>query len=466
MIFGRYLVKATAIYIPESPEQAAGFFRGITELKAGGSKVSISFAGSEERGPEEYSGDHGAAELLEMAADFGKSYSFHIVISHERFSEVKEVSKPDLLAVAGGGAALGSLRAAAAGEELFLPFDQDLFDENTTLARLVMNGAASRWEGGYGSLRESILSLGIVTPSGEIIHSGSHSVKDVAGYEITGFVSGAGGRCGMIHSITMRLLPRRGAVSFLVFSGDPVDLEPVARKIFRMAAPVSTEIYHGAAAKLMAGDRELGGKSLLISEIHLPAREVEKQLPAMAADAASERVVDPVEGYRGESAKSEFTFKIIKHFGEERLLASLLIDLKKVIYSGKTGVSPKNTVFQGAEDYISRKTVSQNENDYLSWTGYFPMRGHYIWAAEDQGNSYPFPRGIEESIRGNIAPGARVRFELLRMKDLTLSRRRLSPASLVCGDPDLFREVIDGEVISEISEKIYSLFDPERIMLV
>ncbi len=458
-------MKATAIYIPESPEQAARFFSGITELKAGGSNVSVSFNGLDETGPDRYSGDQGVSELLKRAADYGEDKRFHVVISNERFSEIREVSKPDLLVVAGGGATLGGLREAAASEGLFLPFDQDLFDENTTLAQLVMNGAASRWESGYGGLRESILSLGIVTPSGDIIHSGSHSVKDVAGYEITGFVSGAGGRCGMIHSITMRLLPRPRTVSFLVFSGDPVELEPVAKNIFRMVAPVSTEIYHGDAAKLMAGDREIGGRSLLISEIHLPVQEMEKQLLVLAGDAASGRVVDHVHGYRGESGKSRFISKVTKHFGEERLLASLLIDLKKVVFSDKTDDFSKKTVFPDKDDHLSQKTVFLNKDDYLSWTGYFPMRGHYIWAVEDHGNSYPLPRGIEGSIRGNIAPGARVRFELLRMKDRTLLRRRLPVAFLAGSDPDLFREVTNGEVISGISEKIYSLFDPERIIL-
>ena len=161
-------MKATAIYIPESPEDASRFFRGISELKAGGSDVSISFAGLEEKAAEKYSGSSGSEELLKIAADHRESERFHTVISFERFSEVKEVSKPDLLAVAGGGTTLGRLREAAACEGLFLPFDQDLFDETLTLAELVMSGAASRWENRYGSLRESILSLGIVTPSGEL----------------------------------------------------------------------------------------------------------------------------------------------------------------------------------------------------------------------------------------------------------------------------------------------------------
>ncbi|MBN2184645.1 MAG: FAD-binding oxidoreductase [Candidatus Krumholzibacteriota bacterium] len=459
-------MKAAAIYIPESPEEASRFFRGITELKAGGSNVSISFAVPDGKSPARYSGRRGSEELLKMAADLTDSEPFHIVISSERFSAVKEVSKHDLLAVAGGGTTLGSLRGAVDDEGLFLPFDQDIFDETMTLAELVMNGAASRWEGRYGSIRESILSLGIVAPSGEIIHSGSHSVKDVAGYEIIGFVSGSGGRCGMIHSVTARLLPRPAAVSFLVFSGDPADLEEAAKKIFRIAAPVSTEIYHGSAARLMAGGFEPGGSSLMISEIHLPVAEVEKQLSAKVAEALSKKSVAWVHGYRGEPVKGEFSSSVMGHFGNDRLLASLVIDLKRKADPDEAGFSSDRKVFPDEDDYSSNEDVPQNEDDYLYWTAYFPMRGHYLWAAEKQGSTYTLPRGIEGSIIGNIAPGARVRFELLSVKDSSLRRNRLPVDSLAGSYPGLFRAVTNGEVISEISEKIYRLFDPERIILV
>ena len=105
-------MKATAIYVPETPEDASRFFRGISELKAAGSDVSVSFSGQEHPVPEKYFGAGGAEELLKMAADSTKRETFRALISYERFSALREVSKPDLLAIAGGGASLGDLKKA------------------------------------------------------------------------------------------------------------------------------------------------------------------------------------------------------------------------------------------------------------------------------------------------------------------------------------------------------------------
>jgi FAD/FMN-containing dehydrogenase len=62
----------------------------------------------------------------------------------------------------------------------------------------------------YGGLREYILSVELVTGAGEIVHFGSRSVKDVAGYEVIGMLLGGGGRYGMITEVTLRLIPGQG----------------------------------------------------------------------------------------------------------------------------------------------------------------------------------------------------------------------------------------------------------------
>ena len=147
-----------------------------------------------------------------------------------------------------------------------------------------------------------------------------------------------------------------------------------------------------------------------------------------------------------DEAKKRFTSKVREHFGGTRLLASLAVDLKPQEIPGK---DPSNT-----------------GGDHLSWTGHFPMRGYFVWEASEQDGHHHLPRGIEASIAGDLAPGARVRFESIDLENGRFLRRRLPLGALSCSDPDLFREVTEGEVISEISEKIYRLFDPERIVLV
>lgn len=113
-----------------------------------------------------------------------------ILLGHDRMSDIIEVSKTDLLAVVQGGVRYEELAAAAGNAGLHFPHRPET---DVTIAEMVMDGAIFPTEGGFGTLREYILSLELVTPSGEIVRFGSRAIKDVGGYELIGFLLGRGG---------------------------------------------------------------------------------------------------------------------------------------------------------------------------------------------------------------------------------------------------------------------------------
>ncbi|MBN2071538.1 MAG: FAD-binding oxidoreductase [Candidatus Krumholzibacteriota bacterium] len=451
-------MKYPIVYIPESREEAALLLKRLSSLRSGGKDIAVSFSegfyrrrdipGSTREGPAATTVKRGrgaAADILSIVSENTPTEGGVIAISHEGFSQIREVSKPDLLAAAGGGVSLGSLREAAAEDGLFLPFDQDLFDEEMTLAELIMSGAFSRYEGRYGTLRESILSLSMVTAAGEFIHTGSHSVKDVAGYEIAGFVIGSGGRCGLIDSVSLRLLPEPAKVSYLVFSGAYGELDALAGKLLK-TAPVSIAVYHGAAAKLFSGGKIINGSSLLVAEMHHAVAGDDGEMIQLATGPVRESSVDRVEDFDGMLAKRRFPASIAGYYGAGTVLESLTVDLKK---------------FRPPDTCEGR----------LSWNRYYPHRGIHIWEAGGRDHHHALPEQVEDAVKGNLASGARVRFELLSVVEdrhsggLKIAKKRLPLSLLAAGDPDLFRAVSPGEAITGISEKIYALFDPEGIIV-
>ncbi|MCK4539011.1 MAG: FAD-binding oxidoreductase [Candidatus Krumholzibacteria bacterium] len=149
------------------------------------------------------------------------------LLSSGNMNKISEVSRKDMLAVCGGGVTLAELRGAVESEGLFFPYDPELAPTDLTIGALVMDGGVSRYERSYGRLRESILSIEIVTPAGEIIHTGSRSIKDVAGYELAGLFAGGGGQYGLISSVTLRLLPVASAISGIVVTGERSRLEGI-----------------------------------------------------------------------------------------------------------------------------------------------------------------------------------------------------------------------------------------------
>jgi hypothetical protein len=198
---------------------------------------------------------------------------------------IDEISSTDFLAVVDGGAKLADVRTEVEKAGLYLAFEPSFAPDDVTIAELVMNGEPGATDGRFGGLREHILSIELVTPGGKIIHTGSRSVKDVGGYEIAGFLLGAGGSCGMISSVTLRLLPSPAERIFFASTGDAGSLRRVAGSIHGRLRPSFLELFESGAAHLIVKDmRSAAPGASLSSETSKASRAVlvgEVQGPGM-----------------------------------------------------------------------------------------------------------------------------------------------------------------------------------------
>lgn len=105
-----------------------------------------------------------------------------------------------------GRTPLKILLEQAAGIHAFLPLCP-YTQGDLSMAHLVETGAWGYSAMAYGSLREYIYGMEFTGPSGELIQTGGHTAKNVAGFDLTRLFWGAGNACGEIKNLTFKLLP-------------------------------------------------------------------------------------------------------------------------------------------------------------------------------------------------------------------------------------------------------------------
>jgi D-lactate dehydrogenase (cytochrome) len=75
----------------------------------------------------------------------------------------------------------------------------------------------------YGTMRENVLSLGVVLPDGRYIRTGKRARKSSAGYDLTRLFVGSEGTLGVITDVTLRLYGITETISAAICSYPTVD---------------------------------------------------------------------------------------------------------------------------------------------------------------------------------------------------------------------------------------------------
>lgn len=145
-----------------------------------------------------------------------------IVLSMERMNRIREISRPDMLAVVEPGLITADLMSAVEKEGLFYPPDPN------SLAMCSIGGNVAANAGGpralkYGVTRAYILGVEVVLPTGQLMKLGRRTIKGVTGYDVAGLIVGSEGTLAVITEITCRLVPLPRAVETALVSFPDLD---------------------------------------------------------------------------------------------------------------------------------------------------------------------------------------------------------------------------------------------------
>lgn len=192
-----------------------------------------------------------------------------IVVDFSRMNRILEVYPEDFQVRVQPGILYKDMNQVLTKYGLFFAPDPGA---NASIGGMVANNAAGTRTVKYGATRDNVLALEVVLASGAVLRTGSRSVKQSAGYDLTHLFLGSEGTLGLITEATLRLVPVPEQVSAVItsFPSTEVAAQVVFEIIGAGLGPAALELVDtGAVAAInKAEDFDLVEAPNLFLEFH------------------------------------------------------------------------------------------------------------------------------------------------------------------------------------------------------
>jgi glycolate oxidase FAD binding subunit len=130
-----------------------------------------------------------------------------LVLSLRRLTRLIEHEPGDLTVTAEAGITVAALQAELGGRGQWLSLDPPEA-ERATLGGVIATNAAGPRRQLYGTARDLLIGVTIVTGEGAVVRGGGKVVKNVAGYDLPKLFVGSYGTLGVIVEATLKVRPR------------------------------------------------------------------------------------------------------------------------------------------------------------------------------------------------------------------------------------------------------------------
>ena len=201
-----------------------------------------------------------------------------ISIDVSRMNKVLHIHAEDLTVTVQAGVTRKQLNEEVKSTGLFFPIDPGA---DATLGGMSATRASGTNAVRYGTMRENVLALEVVTASGDIIRTGTRAKKSSAGYDLTRLMVGSEGTLGIITEVTVKLYPLPEAISAAVCSFPSIEAAVrTTIEIIQMGIPIArVELIDHNTVRMVNTHSKLGLREepLLLMEFHGSPSSVKEQ---------------------------------------------------------------------------------------------------------------------------------------------------------------------------------------------
>ena len=201
-----------------------------------------------------------------------------ISIDVSRMDQVLSINAEDLTVTVQPGVTRKAVNEAVKSEGLFFPIDPGA---DASIGGMAATRASGTNAVRYGTMRENVLALEVVTASGEVIRTGTRAKKSSAGYDLTRLMVGSEGTLAVITEVTLKLYPLPEAISAATCSFPTIEAAVrTVIQVIQLGVPIARcELIDANTVRMVNAHSKLGLREehMLLMEFHGSPASVKEQ---------------------------------------------------------------------------------------------------------------------------------------------------------------------------------------------